>query len=112
MSKSPLDPGNSGIGDLGTAMFQVDARLRQLHDDPAVHDEQYQAQLREAFETADLDQVIEGFCSLVYLLMRWLTETYEAAGQDAAMEVVPYTTRCLSTMKRHVEPEAVPTMGA
>ncbi|REE98701.1 hypothetical protein [Thermomonospora umbrina] len=111
MRKSALDPARATVGDVATAMFQVDSRLRQLHGDPVHESREYRHELARAFKTADPEQVVDGFCTLLYLLMKWLGEACETTGKDVAEEVVPYTVRCLTQMTRNIEREAVPTMG-
>lgn len=111
MKRSPLDPAHASVGDVATAMFQVDSRLRQIHDDPVRESKEYRAKLENAFKAADPDQVVAGFCTLLYLLMKWLGEAFEKAGKDVSAEVIPYTMLSLSQMTKNIEREAIPAMG-
>lgn len=112
MRVSPLDPAHAAVGDLATAMIQVDSRLRQLHDDPVRESKEYRDELEGAFKTAEPEQVVEGLCTLLYLLMTWLREAFEQAGGDVVAEVIPYTTLSLSRMPKNIEREAIPVIGA
>lgn len=105
---SPLDPSQAPVGDVATALMQVDALLVRAKEfgspesDTGIE--------RMVASVTSLDELIAGLCTVIYLYMTYLRRAHEAAGRDVIADVVPSVVRNLRRMSARVAPEAVPTM--
>ncbi|MFB6817556.1 hypothetical protein ACFCV8_23715 [Streptomyces sp. NPDC056347] len=111
---SPCDPKYAPIGDVGVAIMAIDSRLKSIYDGPTGKESE-QRRLTDQF-TASMDpeealEVVDGACTLVYVFMRWLRNTYEKHDKDVIEYVVPSLVGSMRMMRRSVRPEAIPTMA-
>lgn len=105
-----LDPSHAPVGDVATALMQVDARLARLRAPGAVvHDPETEDMLASV---TSLDELIDGYCTLIYMYVTSLRLAHEAAGREVIQDVVPTVVQTLRRMTKSVTPEAIPTMAA
>ncbi|MFF8616160.1 hypothetical protein [Streptomyces sp. NPDC015350] len=110
---SPCDPAHAPVGDVGMAIMAIDSRLKAVHDNRAGTDSEQQ-RLTDRFAASlgpeEVDAVVDGMCTLVYVFMRWLRVTYEKHDKDVIEYVVPGFVASMRMMPRSIPPEAIPTM--
>jgi hypothetical protein len=111
---SPCDPQYAPAGDVGTALMMVDSRLKAVYDGKAGTDPEEQ-QLIDNFAASlgptEIDDVVNGTCTLIYMFMQWLRLAYEDHDRDVIEYVVPVLVASLRMMPKSVRPEAIPTMA-
>jgi hypothetical protein len=111
---SPCDPQYAPAGDVGTALMMVDSRLKAVYDGKAGTDPEEQ-QLIDNFAASlgptEIDDVVDGTCTLIYMFMQWLRLAYEDHDRDVIEYVVPVLVASLRMMPKSVRPEAIPTMA-
>jgi hypothetical protein len=109
------DPGLAPAGDVGTAMLFIDSRLKAAsgEDDEAdLQRRQLTEQLLRSFDSAAARDVLDGVCTIIYVLIRWLDAAHKGDEHDVIAGIVPYVVTGLRAMDRTVQPEGIPTMAA
>ncbi|MFD3513847.1 hypothetical protein [Streptomyces sp. NPDC058657] len=114
---SACDPASAPVGDVGTALLMLDARIKQIHEsDPADGDAAECRELDRLFAASTgadgLQDLIDGTCTLIYMFMQWLRRTHEEGGKDVIEYVVPTLVATLRRMPKSVRPHTLPTMVA
>ncbi|MER5747187.1 hypothetical protein ACFV97_16660 [Streptomyces sp. NPDC059913] len=111
---SPCDPKYAPVGDVGVAILAIDSRLKSIYDGPTGTDSEQQRltdQFTASMEPEEAFEVVDGACTLVYVFMQWLRQTYEAHDRDVIEYVVPSLVGSMRMMTRSVRPEVIPTMA-
>lgn len=111
---SSCDPAYAPAGDVDAALMMVDSRLKSVHGGKADADPEGQAlfdQYVASLGPGGLDDLVDGTCTLIYMLMVWLRKAHEAEGKDAIEYVVPTLVTTLSRMPKSVPPESIPMMA-
>ncbi|XUL85727.1 hypothetical protein ACQ86D_02660 [Streptomyces galilaeus] len=111
---SPLDPAHAPVGDVGAALMIVDSRLKTVHDGRTEADPEQQALMEQFIASLgpeEVDDVLDGTCTLIYIFMTWLRKAHESQGKDVIEYVVPTLVGTLRMMPRSVPPGAIPTMA-
>lgn len=92
----------------------IDSRLRAIHAGGAGAEpeqdelvEQFSASLRPE----DVEDLLDGVCTLIYLYAKWLRQAHEDHDKDVIEYVVPTLVTSLLRMPRSIPTEAVPTMA-
>ncbi|MFI6516031.1 hypothetical protein ACIBF1_10770 [Spirillospora sp. NPDC050679] len=108
------DPHSTPVGDVGTAMFLIDARLKGFREDVRPDPEEQKAldDFLASLGPRGAADVLDGACTLIYLFTQWLRQAHEAQDKDVLEYVLPFLVGTLGGMRRSVSPEAVPTMAA
>jgi hypothetical protein len=111
---SPCDPQHAPVGDVGAALMMIDSRLKAIYDDKTETDAEQQAltdQFAASLGPRDVDDMLDGACTLIYMFMQWLRMAYEDHDKDVIECVVPNLVATLRMMPKSVRPEAIPTMA-
>ncbi|MFJ8827849.1 hypothetical protein ACIREE_39735 [Streptomyces sp. NPDC102467] len=111
---SPCDPQRAPAGNVGAALMMVDSRLKAIYGGESVADPEEQAltaQFTAGWGPGELDDMLDGACTLIYMYMHWLRQAYEDHDQDVLAVVVPNLVATMRTMTRSVPPEVIPTMA-
>jgi hypothetical protein len=127
--------GDGPVGDVVTAILQVDSRLRVIvrkieawsagrdRDEPGIPDVPVAGTVQEARD------LLDGYCTVVYVIVRWACAPDGAAGEaadrsrdgaglagqppaEALAGIVAMLFSRLTALKRAVVPSAIPTMIA
>ncbi|MEV5984618.1 hypothetical protein AB0L85_06285 [Streptomyces sp. NPDC052051] len=110
---SSCSPEYAPAGDVGAALMVVDSQLKAIYDGKAESDPE-QRQLREQFMASlgpdDVDDLLDGVCTLIYMFTQWLRRAYEEHDRDVIEYVVPSFVASLRMMPKSVRPEVIPTM--
>ncbi|MFF8659704.1 hypothetical protein [Streptomyces huasconensis] len=111
------DPSSAPVGDVGTALLMLDARIKQIHEsDPADGDAAEYRELNSLFAASTgadgLQDLVDGTCTLIYMFLQWLRGTHEEGGKDVIEYVVPTLVTTLRQMPKSVRPHTIPTMAA
>ena len=117
--------GDGPAGDVVTAILQVDSRLRVIHRKiEARTGEQARPEEEAAAPPPDMPVVagaqdardlLDGYCTVVYVIVQWACAAREADGgtaADALADVVRMLFSRLTLLKRVVPRSAIPTMIA
>ncbi|MFF3393793.1 hypothetical protein ACFYW1_23045 [Streptomyces sp. NPDC002669] len=110
---SLCDPAHAPVGDVGMAIMAIDSRLKAIHGTPSGPDSEQQQltdRLAASLSPEEVDDVVDGMCTLVYVFMRWLRVTYEEHDKDVIEYVVPGFVASMRMMPRSIPPETIPTM--
>ncbi|WP_328419599.1 hypothetical protein [Streptomyces sp. NBC_00443] len=111
---SPCDPQHAPVGDVGAALMMIDSRLRTIYEGRAETDPEQQ-QLVDQFIASlgpqEVDDLVDGACTLIYMFMQWLRMAYEDHDRDVIEYVVPSLVGSLRMMTRSIPPESIPTMA-
>jgi hypothetical protein len=105
---SPLDPSQAPVGDVATALMQVDALLARTKEATTTARDAVAEDMLAS--VTSLDELIDGFCTVIYLYMTCLRQAHEDAGRDVIEDVVPSVVQTLRMMTTSVAPEVIPTM--
>jgi hypothetical protein len=100
---------DGSLGDIGQAIALVSSVLNQIHSsEPAGEPvwERIAAQSRQ-----DINGLLTGVCTLIYVYMSALQKAYQTCGQDAVAEVIPRVITGLRGIEQ-VQASAIPTMAA
>lgn len=111
---SPCDPEHAPVGDVGAALMMVDSRLKAIYDDKTQTDTEQQALTEQAVASlgpGDVDDLLDGVCTLIYMFMQWLRRAHEDHDRDVIEYVVPSLVASMRMMRKSVRPEAIPTMA-
>ncbi|MDN3027883.1 hypothetical protein [Streptomyces sp. S.PB5] len=112
---SPCDPKYAPAGDVGTALLMVDSRLKAVYDGKSSGTDPEGQRLVEDFIASlgptEVEDVVDGTCTLIYMFMQWLRLAYEDHDRDVIEYVVPSFVASLRMMPKSVRPEAIPTMA-
>jgi len=77
---SPCDPEYAPVGDVGTALMVIDSRLRAVYDNKTETDAEQQQmvdQFAASLGPTGVDALLDGACTLIYMLMTWLRKACE-----------------------------------
>ncbi|MEV3987687.1 hypothetical protein AB0J57_02135 [Streptomyces sp. NPDC049837] len=111
---SPCDPQHAPAGDVGAALMVIDSRLKALYDGEAETDPEQQ-RLSDQFTASlgpnEVDDLLDGTCTLIYMFMRWLRMAYEDHDRDVIEYVLPGFVASMRMMPKSVRPEVIPTMA-
>ena len=111
---SACDPQYAPAGDVGAAIMVIDSRLKAIYDgrtgaDPA------QKKLIEQFVASlgpsEVDDLLDGACTLIFMFTKWLRMAYEDHGKDVIEYVVPSLVAAMRKMPKSVPAEVIPTMA-
>jgi hypothetical protein len=94
--------------------MMIDSRLKGIYDGRTGTDPEGQAltgQFAASLGPGDVHDLLDGVCTLIYVLMQWLRAAYGEHDKDVLEYVVPYVVGTMRMMPRSVRPEAVPTMA-
>ncbi|WP_245791793.1 hypothetical protein [Actinacidiphila rubida] len=94
--------------------MMIDSRLKSVYDDQTQPDPKQQElidQYAASLGPGDLDDMLDGACTIIYMFMQWLRMAYEDHGKDALECVVPNLVATMRMMPKSVPPEAIPTMA-
>ncbi|GHE46232.1 hypothetical protein GCM10018785_15020 [Streptomyces longispororuber] len=111
---SPCDPRNAPAGDVSAALMMIDSRLKAVYDGRTQADPEQQAlvdQFIASLGPREVDDVLDGTCTLIFLFMKWLRMAYEDHDRDVIEYVVPNLVATMRMMPKSVRPEAIPTMA-
>ncbi|MEU2562443.1 hypothetical protein ABZ626_24345 [Streptomyces longispororuber] len=111
---SPCDPRNAPAGDVSAALMMIDSRLKAVYDGRTEADPEQQAlvdQFIASLGPREVDDVLDGTCTLIFLFMKWLRMAYEDHDRDVIEYVVPNLVATMRMMPKSVRPEAIPTMA-
>ncbi|QNP68643.1 hypothetical protein IAG44_03615 [Streptomyces roseirectus] len=110
---SPCDPAFAPIGDVSTALLLIDSRLKTVHSGRTEFDPQ-QKELIEHYTASmgpdEVQDVLDGACTLIFMYMKWLRLAHEDAGKDVIEYVVPTLVATMRQMPRSIPTETIPTM--
>ncbi|MCW2930814.1 MAG: hypothetical protein JWM19_1776 [Actinomycetia bacterium] len=128
--------GEGPVGDVVTAILQVDSRLKVIHrkieasssgeppDELATAKGLAASSSRDALGDLDVTvlrspedarDLLDGYCTVVFVIVAWACAAREAAGdkpEDALSSVVHMLFARLRLLKKAVAPSAIPTMVA
>lgn len=93
--------------------MMIDSRLSAIYDGKTETDPEQEAlieQFTDSLGPEEVDEVLDGACTLIYMFMRWLRMAYEDHDKDVIECVVPNLVATMRMMPRSVRPEAIPTM--
>ncbi|MQY10043.1 hypothetical protein SRB5_01470 [Streptomyces sp. RB5] len=109
------DPQFAPAGAVGAALMIVDSRLKEIHDGAAGEADPTRRALIEQYVASvgpeDLEDLLDGACTLIYMFMQWLRAAHEDHDKDVIEYVVPTLVATMRMMPRSVSPEAIPTMA-
>lgn len=92
----------------------IDSRLKAIYDGKTETDAE-QRLLMEQFIASlgpgGARDLLDGAYTLVYMYVTWLRKAYEEHEKDVVEYVVPDLVATMSTMRRSVRPETIPTMA-
>ncbi|MEU2238678.1 MULTISPECIES: hypothetical protein [Streptomyces] len=110
---SSCDPQYAPAGDVNAALMVIDSRLKSIYDPRETDPEQQRLtqQFIASLGPTDVDDLIDGACTLVYIFMKWLRMAHEDHGKDVIEYVVPSLVATMRKMPKSVSPEAIPTMA-
>ncbi|MCC5474581.1 hypothetical protein ACFV2N_45720 [Streptomyces sp. NPDC059680] len=113
---SPCDPEHAPVGDVGAALMMVDSRLRAIHADRTetetdAEQQQLTGQFAASLGPDEVDDMLDGACTLIYMFMQWLRMAYEDHDKDVIECVVPNLVATLRMMPKSIRPETIPTMA-
>ncbi|GAA4822431.1 hypothetical protein [Streptomyces ziwulingensis] len=111
---SPCGPQNAPAGDVGAALLMVDSRLRAIYDDKGGADAEQRRlldQFAASFDSEGVDALLDGVCTLIYMLVEWLRAACEEHGKDVLEHSVPTLVATMRQMPRTFQPEVIPTMA-
>ncbi|UQX04807.1 hypothetical protein [Streptomyces sp. RerS4] len=94
--------------------MMIDSRLKAIYDGRTeVDPEQRQLidHLTSSMGPQDVDDLLDGACTLIYMFMQWLRMAYEDHDKDVIEYVVPNLVATMRRMPRSIRPEAIPTMA-
>jgi hypothetical protein len=92
----------------------VDSRLKAIYDGKSETDPEQQRltdQFAASLSPEEVDDVVDGACTLVYMFMQWLRMTYEHHDKDVIECVVPGFVASMRRLPKSVRPEVIPTMA-
>ncbi|GFE19254.1 hypothetical protein Sgleb_73010 [Streptomyces glebosus] len=111
---SPCDPKYAPAGDVGTALMIIDSRLKAVYDHKTDTDPEQQ-QLIDQFAASlgptGVDALLDGVCTLIYMLMKWLRTACEDHDKDVIEYSVPALVATMRMMPKTFRPEVIPTMA-
>ena len=111
---SPCDPQQAPAGNVGAALMMIDSRLKAIYDDQTWPDPEQQElvdQYAASMGPGELEEILDGACTIIYMFMCWLRMAYEDHGKDPLEYVVPNLVATMRMMPKSVPPEAIPTMA-
>ena len=116
----PYGLGDGAIGDVVTAIMDIDSRLRVIHGDGNGHRKGSAGpDMLEAFSLAEtpesLEALVDGYCTVIYSFTSALVRAYEDGGkemEDALSRLVQRLMMWMKRMPQAVPPPLVPTMIA
>ncbi|MBA2811631.1 hypothetical protein E0500_030975 [Streptomyces sp. KM273126] len=111
---SPCDPQHAPAGDVGAALMMIDSRLKAIYDGRTETDPEQQAltdQFTASLGPKEVDDMLDGACTLIYMFMQWLRMAYEDHDKDVIACVVPNLVATMRMMPKSVRPEVIPTMA-
>ncbi|AXG76750.1 hypothetical protein [Streptomyces paludis] len=112
--ESPCDPQYAPAGDVGAALMMIDSRLKAIYDSRTGTDPEEQAlidQFAASLGPRQVDDVLDGTCTLIFMFMKWLRMAYEDHDKDVIACVVPNLVATMRMMPKSVRPEVIPTMA-
>jgi hypothetical protein len=99
---------------VGAALLVVDSRLKAIYDDTSEPDPDHK-QLVEQFAATlgpdGFDALVDGACTIIYMLMSWLRQACEDLDKDVIEYSVPALVATMRMMPRTFRPEVIPTMA-
>ncbi|MFI5520067.1 hypothetical protein [Streptomyces platensis] len=111
---SPCDPKYAPAGDVGTALMIIDSRLKAVYDHKTGTDPEQQQmidQFAASLGPTGVDALLDGTCSLIYMLMKWLRTACEDHDKDVIEYSVPALVATMRMMPKTFRPEVIPTMA-
>ncbi|MGW8970033.1 hypothetical protein [Streptomyces platensis] len=111
---SPCDPKYAPAGDVGTALMIIDSRLKAVYDHKTDTDPEQQRmidQFAASLGPTGVDALLDGVCTLIYMLMKWLRTACEDHDKDVIEYAVPALVATMRMMPKTFRPEVIPTMA-
>ncbi|MFE7539336.1 hypothetical protein [Streptomyces platensis] len=111
---SPCDPKYAPAGDVGTALMIIDSRLKAVYDHKTDTDPEQQRmidQFAASLGPTGVDALLDGVCTLIYMLMKWLRTACEDHDKDVIEYTVPALVATMRMMPKTFRPEVIPTMA-
>ncbi|MBO1416514.1 hypothetical protein [Streptomyces sp. FH025] len=111
---SSCDPQYAPAGDVSTALMVIDSRLKAIYDGKSGTDPEQERmidQFAASMGAAGFNELLDGTCTLIYMLMNWLRQALENHEEDVVEFVVPSLVASMRMMPRTFRPEVVPTMA-
>lgn len=111
---SPCDPKYARAGDVGAALMMIDSRLKALYDKKTETDPEHQEmidQFAASLGPTGVDALLDGTCTLIYMLMKWLRSACEEHDKDVIEYTVPSLVATMRMMPKTFRPEIIPTMA-
>lgn len=108
---SPCAPQNAPAGDVGAALMVIDSQLKAVYDGRTRTDPEQRQLIDKFTASSELEDVLDGACTLVFMFMRWLRMAYESHDKDVIEYVVPSLVAAMRMMPKSVRPEVIPTMA-
>ncbi|MFI2190037.1 hypothetical protein [Streptomyces sioyaensis] len=110
---SPCDPKYAPVGDVGAALMMIDSRLKAVYDHKTETDPEQQQmvdQFAASLGPTGIDALLDGACTLIFMLMRWLRLACEDHDKDVIEYSVPPLVATMRMMPKTFRPEVIPTM--
>lgn len=111
---SPCDPQYAPVGDVGAVLMVIDSHLKAIYDgrsEQGAEQRALTAHFTASLDPADLDDLLDGTCTLIYMFMTWLRKAHESHGKDPVEYVVPSLVATMRLMPKSFPPEVIPTMA-
>ncbi|MFE7625226.1 hypothetical protein [Streptomyces sp. NPDC057509] len=111
---SNCDPRNAPVGDVDAALMMIDSRLKSVYEDRSESHSEQQELLQQyvaSLGPGGIDDLLDGTCTIIYMLMTWLRKAHEEHDKDVIEYVVPVFVASMLRMPRSVPPEVIPTMA-
>jgi hypothetical protein len=106
-----ISAAHAPAGDIATAIMDIDSTLRRIHAADEISSVGLAAE--DMVETVQQARdVLDGYCTVIYLFLTMWRKTAEVSGQDLVAEVIAGVVTRLRQMTRNVAPSAIPTMAA
>jgi hypothetical protein len=94
--------------------MMIDSRLKALYDNKTETDPEQQEmidQFAASLGPAGIDALLDGTCTLIYMLMKWLRTACEEHDKDVIEYTVPSLVATMRMMPKTFRPEVIPTMA-
>lgn len=106
-----ISAAHAPAGDVATAIMDIDSLLRRIHAADGTGGTGLAAeQLIDTPQQAR--DVLNGYCTVIYLFITMWRRTAEASGEALLAEVITGIVTRLREMTRNVAPSTIPTMAA
>jgi hypothetical protein len=94
--------------------MMIDSRLKAVYDHKTDTDPEQQQmidQFAASLGPTGVDALLDGACTLIYMLMKWLRTACEDHDKDVIEYAVPALVATMRRMPKTFRPEVIPTMA-